>query len=57
MYLETKKILPLRWLGKNTCQPPQQTATTHTAERCASAKKTTLLHRKFKKHLQYSYEG
>lgn len=27
------------------------------ANRCASAKKTTLLHRKFKKHLQYSYEG
>ena len=27
------------------------------AKRCASAKKTTLLHRKFKKHLQYSYEG
>jgi hypothetical protein len=39
MYLETKKILPLRWLGKNTCQPPQQTATTHTAERYGQGKK------------------
>ena len=34
-----------------------QSASCHIAIRCASAKKTTLLHRKFKKHLQYSYEG